>query len=306
MIFSCVIPAKDENDPSLKNLIRKIRMQDFPQDEIETIVVTEGNSEEAKGKGISLAKGEIVGMFCCDNDITSPYLFSTVYQMISGNPYLTGVYTKHYAHRIDDNSLNRYFSLIGCNDPVMLYLNKADRKSYIEYSSSEVFTIERFINDIPSLGDNGFFFNREHLLLSDIDHFYPMDVCEDMRKKGLWYYGRMNNQFLWHRTTDNNLFAFLKRRFFYAESLFCDKIEERRWKAVSKKDIPKLALFVLHSLMPIQPLSFSIVGFIHKRDFAWFWHPIVMLGFSIMYGVLTLKWLTKYLLSFLRLGEKKA
>lgn len=244
-------------------------------------------------------------MFCCDNFITNPRLFSSVYQAFSGNPYLTGVYSKHYAHLKHDNSLNRYFSLIGCNDPVMLYLGKADRKTYLDFDKEEVLSIRRYFGEIPSFGDNGFFFNREHLMEADIDHFYPMDVCEDLRRKGFYYYGRMNNRFLWHKTTDNNLFGFLQRRFRYAKELFCEKITERRWKAVSWKDIPKLSFFCISTITLVYPILFSLFGFIYKRDFAWFWHLPVCLGFLFMYGGLTIQWLIKSVLSFLRLGGKK-
>jgi len=305
MIFSCCIPAKDSEDPNLKRLLASIRKQDFPQGEIETIVVTDGNSEEAKGKAIRMAKGEIVVMFCTDNEIVNPNLFSSVYQAFAGNPYLTGVYSKHYAHLTGDFSLNRYFSLIGCNDPVMLYLGKSDRKPYFYFDNEEVLSIRRYLSSVPSFGDNGFFFNREHLLEADIDHFYPMDVCEDLRKKGFYFYGRMNNRFLWHKTTDNNLIKFLARRFFYADTLFCQKISERRWRAVSWRDFKAIAFFVGCSLTILQPLAVSVYGFIKKRDIAWFWHPIVMLGFTLMYGGLTIKWLIKSVLSSLHWGGKK-
>jgi len=41
VIFSCIIPAKDKNDPKLQGLIHSIREQEFPQEEIEIIVVTD-------------------------------------------------------------------------------------------------------------------------------------------------------------------------------------------------------------------------------------------------------------------------
>ena len=75
ILISCIIPAKSLDDPNLKDLVDSIRAQDFPQDQIETIVVTEGDSEQAKAIGIRKARGEICAMFCADNVLVNNYIF---------------------------------------------------------------------------------------------------------------------------------------------------------------------------------------------------------------------------------------
>ena len=88
ILISCIIPAskKDAESQNLKDLIASIKTQDFPQDQIEIIVVTnvgqdgmtllnnsqegvlyindDSDSEQAKALGIREAKGEIV-----DNEV---------------------------------------------------------------------------------------------------------------------------------------------------------------------------------------------------------------------------------------------
>ena len=128
MIFSCIIPAskKDSESQKLKDLIASIKVQDFPQDQIEILVITEGDSEQAKAIGIRRARGEICAMFCADNYVVASRTFTDVFKIFySGLPF-TGVYGRHYAVRKDDNSLNRYFSLVGGNDPICFYLGKND------------------------------------------------------------------------------------------------------------------------------------------------------------------------------------
>ena len=118
--FSCIIPVskKDSDSQNLKDLIASIKAQDFPQDKIEILIITEGDSEQAKAIGIRRAKGEICAMFCADNMITNRILFKQVYSAFRMDNSVTGVYTKYYQTVLSDNSLNRYFALIGNNDPI--------------------------------------------------------------------------------------------------------------------------------------------------------------------------------------------
>ncbi len=80
MIFSCIIPAsqKDAESQKLKDLIASIKAQDFPQDQIEILTISEGDSEQAKAIGIRQARGEICAMFCADNMIMETGLFTRV------------------------------------------------------------------------------------------------------------------------------------------------------------------------------------------------------------------------------------
>ena len=295
IIFSCVIPCRDLNDPKLKDLIASIRSQDFPQDQIEILAITEGDSEQAKAIGIRKAKGEICAMFCADNRITRTGTFNMVYETFKlFGDQLVGFYSKHYSYSKKDNSLNRYFSLIGNNDPIAFYLGKCDRQPRWADNEDEVGTIFDFKESVPSLGDNGFFFRRDCLLLSNIDNYYPMDIAEDLRKVGLKKYFRLELDYIWHRTTDGNLIEFLKRRYRYARDLYSDR-QDRRWRMVdTKEDKLRLYWFIISTVTVFPALAISIKGFLKIRDFAWFWHPIVALSFLITYGILALRNWIKY------------
>lgn len=270
-------------------LIRSIRIQDFPQDQIEIIIVSEGDSESAKSIGIQKATGTFCCMLCADNYFTDTTLFSKVIKhFIIAD--IDGVYERHYAYVKSDNSLNRYFSLIGCNDPVPFYLGKCDREPWIEG------IYKRY--GIPSYGCNGFFVRRKRFKDTDLDHYYPMDAHVDMiNSKRSMQYHVLEQGTIWHRTTNGNLLEFLARRYRYAKLLYCDR-NDRRWRMVdSKEDFKRLALFIFLSITIIQPMLISIKGFRETKDRAWFWHAPVCLSFTIMYGILTCRY---FLLSFLR------
>lgn len=293
IVFSCVIPCsqQDLKSQKLKDLIASIKAQNFPQDQIEVLVITEGDSESAKAIGIRRAKGEICAMFCADNYIVEPNLFRSVYTLMTKfDP--AGIYTKWYAHHPKDSSLNRYFSLIGNNDPISFYLNKNDRKPHYIGEDEVVFDWVQFPKSIPSLGDNGFFYPTRKIFNTDLDNYYPMDNAEDLRIKNQYQYIRLP-AWIWHRTSDN-LISFLKKRYKYARDLYSDRTN-RRWKMVdTKEDKFRLAWFVISTLTVIPALAISVRGFLKVRDWAWAWHWPVCFGFLITYTILTLRNFIKY------------
>lgn len=302
-IFSCIIPVKDTSDPKLEDLRRSIRVQDFPQDQIEILEITEGDSEQAKAIGIKLAEGKICAMFCSDNFLSDKNLFRKIYYAFRLEPGVSGVYTKFYSYIPKDNSLNRYFSLMGFNDPIPFYLGKCDRYSLCQYNKEDLYSLVAFPDEVPSLGDNGFFYRTDHIRDTNLDHYYPMDNAEDLRAQGLYYYVRLDEGGIWHRTTDGNLISFLIRRYRYARDLYCDR-SDRRWRMFDgTRDYLNLWIFVLSALTIIPCLAVSLKGFIRVRDFAWFWHWPVCAGFLIMYSLLTIRTLWKRALSFRRLSD---
>lgn len=281
--FSCIIPAsaKDLKDPKLHDLIDSIKAQNFPQDQIEIIIVGPEvpDPEQAKAEGIRRATGEICAMFCADNQIMEDDLFEKAYTILKDGD-VDGCYTWWYYATKDDNSLNKYFSLIGGNDPICYYLGKNDRDPYVSELNVK--------SDYPkSYGCNGTFYRSEVIKKTDLDHYYPMDNA-----LGLKLYRIISNA-IWHRTSDN-LFNFLKKRYRYAAQLFCDR-QDRRWKIIdTREDHWKLGLFIFYTLTGFQPLSVSIRGYRKVPDYAWFWHWPVCIGFLITYTILVIRNLLKH------------
>lgn len=284
MIFSCVIPcsAKDADSQNLKDLINSIKAQDFPQDQIEILVITEGDSESAKGIGIRRAKGDICAMFCADNFLMKKTTFKFVHRYLNENKDTDAVYPVTYAHVPSDNSLNRYFSLIGGNDPICYYLGKNDRWPL-------VFNLRKESSYLPSYGCNGFFYRATAIKSTNLDHYYPMDNAMEIKGK----FVSVSDEEVWHRTSDN-LISFLKKRYKYARDLYCDR-NNRRWKMLdTKEDYIKLAWFILSTLTVIPGLLISIRGFVKIRDWAWFWHWPVSLGFLVTYTILVIRNIFKH------------
>lgn len=281
-VISCCIPAKDENDPLLKDLIVSIKAQDYPQDKIEIIVETRGDSESAKAMAIRRATGDIICMLCTDNMFMDKYIFLAVSNIFSLDKEISAIYPRMYFYKPDDNSLNRYFSLIGGNDPVCYYLGKNDRWPWD-------WDLRKRCDYQSSYGCNGFFYRANLIKATDLDHYYPMDNALEV--KGIFY--PLDSHFVWHRTADGFL-TFFKKRYKYARDLYCDR-QDRRWKMLdTREDHWKLAGFVLATVTVLPCLMVSIRGWLKIKDWAWFWHWPVCLGTLITYGVLVCRNLLKY------------
>ena len=284
MKLSLVIPVRDINDPKLKELLRSIESQDFDKSQMETLIITEGTSESAKAIGIRKAKGEVIGILASDNELPDIYTLKVLVPMAKEHG---ACYSRHYHLRKSDNILNRYFSLIGGNDPLCFYMGKNDRVP--------IFQKERIIPYGRSIGDNGFFVRRELILNTDLDNYYHIDNSNEIK-------GYIEATFFhetWHKT-GGNIFSFFAKRYRYGLQHAFNK--NRRWHLVDfrqPRDIWRLAWFILCSVTVMEPLFLSIRGYLKVKDKAWFMHPIVALGTVFTYGLLVLHLLVRMLFQLL-------
>ncbi len=288
--LSVIITAKDRNNEKLKELEASIAQQTFR--DFETLVITEGNSETAKAIGLRQARGKYICILASDNYLNDPQFFEKCIKPLDENSFLTGSFPSRYYYNKHDDILNRYFSLFGVNDPIPLFFHKNDRASYYDEDLlGYPFFLYNALNDyfiiklstVPTLGDNGFFVRKDILMKADIDHYFHIDVCQDLFNLGYNKYAVVNTT-IWHRT-GGNIFKFFAKRLKYADK-FADN---RRWHMVGKGETILLVWFILSTLTLIYPLYLSFKGFKKIKDIAWFLHlPICFFTIGV-YGIWTFK-----------------
>ena len=287
MKLSLVITAKDKNDLKLADLLSSIEAQDFPKDEMEVLVITEGTSESAKAIGIRKAKGEVIGILASDNQLTDKRFLSVI---MSQFPVTDAAWPSFYYHCIDDDVLNRYFALIGGNDPLAYYMGKNDRLSHFNYEPRN--NGNRFRQGETTVGDNGFFIKRNLIERTDLDNYYHVDNALEAINARVTC-GLMIS--IWHKT-GGNIFSFFRKRYRYGLQHAFNK--NRRWHLVDfrqPKDIVRLIWFIICSVTFIQPLLLSLRGYSKIRDGAWFLHPIICFLTLVTYGLLTFQVVIKWL-----------
>ena len=298
--LSCIITTKDKNDPKLKDLLYSIEQQTYRN--FETIIVTEGNSESAKAIGLKRANGKVICILASDNYLNDNEFFEKCLKPIiesENAPFpVYASYPHQYYYYKEDNILNRYFALFGVNDPIPFYLKKADKFSYLYiHGKSNLDFAYFYFNKCLTFGDNGFFIRKDILKQADIEHYYHIDVIQDIINLGYKNFAYVNTT-IWHRT-GGNIFKFFLKRFRYA-----DKFSKgRRWHMVERKDLPRLFWFIISTLTLIYPLYLSVKGYKIIKDRAWFLHLLICLITIGVYGLWVMK---KSVLSFAALVGPKA
>lgn len=289
--LSIIVPARTRTDPQLRRFLASVEKQDYPKNRMEVLVVTEGNSEQAKAIGIQRSCGDILGFFCADNEMRDTN-FLTGMVWYASQPGFTGAYTAQYDHVRTDKPLSRYFALLGANDPLCWWLNRADRQSYLHkpFVGCVDFNSMLPLVRLPSIGDNGFFIKRSALAKVTInpDTHFPMDVCVDLRAAGESTYWITPFK-LWHRSGEN-FFGYFRRRYVYTRELYFKQREKRRWHMVERGDWLRVLLFCAASVCVVPHLWVSLRGFRSSRDPAWFLHPVVSLGCTFLYAICFIRW----------------
>jgi len=273
MLLSLVIPAKDKNDPKLAELLASIDRQDFPKDQLEVLVITEGTSESAKAIGIRRAKGEVIGILASDNELMwESDLFHYYSRAMADGASHPGFYSTNKR----DDVLNRYFALIGGNDPLSFYMGKNDR--FPHYCQS----LPRFTNG-RTVGDNGFFVKKSLIEKTDLDNYYHIDNANEIISS------ITPEPLPIRHNTGGNIFTFFNKRYRYGLQHAFNK--NRRWHLVDfrkPQDIRRFIWFVLATLTLIEPLSISFRGYRKIRDIAWFIHPVACIFTLVTYTFLVI------------------
>lgn len=272
MKLSLVIPAKDKNDQKLADLLCSIDAQDFPKDQMEVLVITEGTSESAKAIGIRQAKGEVIGILASDNVLTDERFLSLGYS--TAMDWWTAQPAR-YAHRWSDDALTRYFALIGGNDPLAFYLGKNDKSPH--YNAM----VNIDMNN-KTTGDNGYFARKVNLMSTNLGQYFHIDNSQETIAPTVFFSEIAHN-------TGGNIFKFFAKRYRYGLQHAFNP--NRRWHLVEKtpRDIGRLLCFIFVTLTILQPLFLSIRGYLKIRDVAWFLHPFVCILTLFTYGLLILR-----------------
>lgn len=291
MRLSIVIPSSGSkhDEKCLKELLKSIEEQDFPKEEYEIIIVREGNSEEAKAIGIQRATGEVIGLFCTDNLIIGSKVLEQLVKAAE-HPEVVGAYTHRYYYDKGAPTLDRYFALLGANDPVCWWLGKADRRSYLSCPSPVpcISHVEHksFPLHMPSIGDNGCFIKADLLksVVKDPSLHYCIDACEDLRRAGHYTWAIIDTDGVAHRS-GLSFKTWLLKRWKYVNNLYWARYKDRRWVMVkTPMDYCKVATFTCASLLVLPQVFVSLKGYCSVRDKAWFIHPIICYVLTLMYG----------------------
>ncbi|MCG2691408.1 glycosyltransferase family 2 protein [Microgenomates group bacterium] len=254
-----------------------------------------GSPEKAKAVGLKEAKGELVLLMASDNILPNNIWLKTMVDSLQKEPSAVGVYPWRYAVRKSDTSLNRYFALMGANDPAALFMGRADRQRWgnnswrlsgLAKDKGKYWLVKFNQKNMPTLGDNGMLVWKNKLMKAKIDekNFSHIDVFYDLVSLGMNQFVVVKNEIV-HDTGDE-FFQFLSKRRRYMRELYLEQMGIRRYRWVrSWQDKVRLGGYVIYSLTLLGPIMEAVWGFMVKPDLAWFWHPVMSAAMVFVYGL---------------------
>lgn len=246
-----------------------------------------GNPERAKAVALKQARGELVLLIASDNILPKKNWLKIMVNSLIKEPRAVAAYPWRYAYRKEDTSLNRYFALMGANDPVAWFMGKADRKGWGGAEDKVKYRLVKFTpENMPTLGDNGVLVWREKLLKAQVDeqHFSHIDVFYDIVSLGMNQFVVVNKEII--HDTGESLVKFLRKRFRYMKGLYLGQLKMRRYKWIrGYGDALKLGGYCIYSLTVVGPVITATKGWLKKPDWAWFWQVIMAPAMAIVYGL---------------------
>ena len=322
LTISVIIPTNN-SACTLEQCLSSLRAQDYPQDKIEILLIDGGstdstkeigakynctfiewkyknNPEPRKGVGLLKAKGKLVLYVDSDNILPNNQWLNQMLKPFFDDPMIVGTQTYRYGIKDNFSAYNRYCALLGANDPVAFYLKKNEKISWlydkwtntpISKETTDYITINFTNDNLPTLGGNGFLVKRAILLKAQCepDKFFHIDVILDIVNQGYVRYALVKNE-IFHDTASKLSDLINRRRNYF--KIHNPKNTNRRYFIFSPHkvtDVIRLFMFIFFTVTLIQPVIFSIRGYLKKPDKAWFLHPLVCWSFLWAYAASTLE-----------------
>lgn len=324
--ISVVMPTFN-SAKTLDRCLKLVRTQDYPQKKIEIILGDGGSTDNTleiarkynakvikippnkqhaeynRGVAYNKAKEELVLILDHDNFMPYSNWLKDMVEPFLDNSEIVASNTCYYHYSRKFKLMDRYFALFGTSEPLPYFLHKADRmpwktKKWILSGKAEdkgkYFLVE-FENNprkFPSIGTNGCLMRRKLVnKYANVkpDYHYPIDVLFDViRNGGPRKFAFVKNSII-HLTHTRGLGEFIKRRKRFVEQYHFQDNARRRWSVVMPGDEMGVILYVLYSISLVFPLLESFKGFTRVRDIAWFMHPLMCFGTTVIYGWVTVR-----------------
>ena len=315
--ISVIIPTLNAARP-LSECLERIATQDYPKDKVEIIIADGGSTDETiaisqkygarivenklktaeagKSAGLKAAKNEIIALIDSDNYLPGKNWFKRMVAPFIADPSMIGTEPIDYTYRKSDGYITRYCALIGMNDPICLFLGNYDRWSYLteRWTDLEVqsvdmgdyfsLTLEKY--KVPTIGANGTMLRRELISKQVGDYLFDIDEIHELIANGHNRFAKVKIGIIHVFSGDVSTFIRKQKRRI-KDYAFYNKLGVRKypWSKLNKLGFIK---FVLFSSLWLPTFMQALIGYMKKRDSAWFFHPLACWLTLWVYGTGTI------------------
>jgi len=299
--ISILIPTLNSENV-FEDCLKSIIKQDYPKDKIEIIIADGGSTDRTldiagkyfariyenplrtgeAGKAVALrhARNEIVAFIDSDNILPQSDWLRKMVEPFK-NEEIVGSEPLYYSYDKNNGYITRYCALLGMNDPICLFLGNYDRYSYLTGKWTELeidqedkgafLLIKLDEKNIPTIGANGFLVRRN--LLSNFvicDYLFDIDLVYELVVNGYVNFAKVKNGIIHVFSGSVSTFIRKQRRrirdYNYYKRL---NLRKYPWSSVNKLKVFK---FIIYTLLTFPLLFQAMIGYLKKKDNAWFFH----------------------------------
>jgi glycosyltransferase involved in cell wall biosynthesis len=319
--ISILIPTLNA-ESVLRKCLESIARQDYPKEMLEILIADGGSSDSTlevarefgcviidnplktgeAGKMIALKKSS--GKFCAlidsDNILPHPIWLKNMIEPLLLEEKAVGSEPLYYTWREEDGFITRYCALLGMNDPLVLFLGNYDRYSVLTGKWTEVPCVQTdkgkylqvtFNKKVPTIGANGTIFRKEFLIEHAYgDYLFDIDILtKELRKTGKVEFIKVKEGIV-HSYCESDIGKFIRKQKRRVLDMMYHKFNKKDrsydWfeMDIFGKEPWGILKFILFGVAVVPLLAQTLMGYLKKKDRAWFFHPLACEITLVVYG----------------------
>lgn len=257
-------------------------------------------AEAGKAVGVKKSKGEYLALIDSDNILPSKNWLKKMLIPLDSDNEIIGSEPIEFTYREKGGIFERYSALIGANDPYAFITGVYDRKNYLNDKWTGLKIPTEFFPDflkikleykklIPTIGANGTIFQSSFLKNNlKSDYLFDIDIISQVinKFKKPLFFAKVKVDII-HTFCESSFLKFIKKQKRRLIDYYSyQNLRQYDWKPVNQKSQVK---FILYTIFIFPAFFDSVRGFLNKRDFVWFLHPVICLITFLTYMSVTIK-----------------
>ncbi len=317
--ISILIPTLNAGR-TLEACLASIAAQEYSRDQLEIIIADGGSTDKTleialryraticpnplktgeAGKAVALkqATGEIVAFVDSDNVLPQPDWLTRMVEPFD-DPEIAGAEPVEYTWRPTDRFITRYGALMGMGDPLCLFLGNYDRYSLLTRRWTDMpvgvqdcggylrVTLDE--QHLPTIGANGFLVLRSSAMAAcaGAEYVFDIDLVHEILRQDRCKFAKVKVGVV-HIFSGNVQTLVRKQLRRVNDYYYYNRSNLRRypWKNMNRAGLFK---FIAYCLLVIPLLTQSVIGYVRRRDRAWFFHPVACWITLVVYAYGTLR-----------------